>query len=194
MTFLLRLISFSLLALVIGIGSAWYMIDNGAFFATSSIGPWQTWSNEGRLDADPYTRARMARSGRLPVTGSTALYFTASEDSEGSRLSSECDYEISGRPINSLWWSIAAYDGEGQFIRNKAERYSFNSKNIALLPDGSFKIRLAPKARPGNWLPSDEADDPMLILRVFRPQNNAEAGSRDTRAEILPSITRLDCG
>jgi len=193
-TFLIRLIGFSLLALVIGIGSAWYMVDNGAFFTTSSIGPWQTWSNEGRLDADPYTRARMARSGRLPVTGSTALYFTADADSEGGRLSAECDYEIAGRPINALWWSIAAYDGQGEFIRNKADRHSFNSKNITLLPDGSFRIRFAPKARPGNWLPSADADDPILMLRVFRPQNTAEAGSQDTRAEILPSIRRLDCG
>lgn len=193
MNFLIRLIGFSLLALVAGIGSAWYMIDNGAFFSTTSIGPWVTWSNEGRLDADPYTRARMSRSGRLPVTGSTALYFTAVTDSEGDTLSAECDYEIAGRPFNALWWSIAAYDGEGQFIANKAGRHAFNSKNITLLPDGSFRIRLAPKARPGNWLPSGDVDSPMLMLRVFKPQNTAEAGSQDTRAEILPVIRRLDC-
>lgn len=183
----------SALSLFIGIGSAWLMIEEGAFFTTSKAGPWKTWTNEGRLDADPYTRARMARRGGLPVTAATALYFIADEDSEGYSLDPSCDYEIVGRPFNALWWSIAAYQDGGRLIENKAERYAFNSKNTAVFPDGGFRIRFAPSARPGNWLPSTGADDPILMLRVFRPQNAAEAGDRDTRPEILPAINRVDC-
>ncbi|MDX2264586.1 MAG: DUF1214 domain-containing protein [Hyphomicrobiales bacterium] len=194
MKVLLKIVGFGLLALVVGVGSAWRLIDDGAAFNVSQVGPWKTWPSESRLDADPYTRARMARSGQLPVTSSTALTFTAREDSDGDALSPECDYEIAGRPFNALWWSIAAFDDAGAPIKNKAERHAFNSKNIALLPDGSFRVRLAPRARPGNWLPTADADGLMLTLKVLKPQNAAEAGSRETRSEILPVIRRIACG
>ncbi len=193
MTFLIKLFAFAALSLVIGIGSAWYVIDNGAFFVTHTAGPWKSWQNEGRLEADPYTRAHMARSGRLPVTAATAFYFTATRDSDGHKLNGECDYEIAGRPFNALWWSIAAYDSKGQVIPNKADRHSFNSKNIALLPDGSFRIRLAPKARPGNWLPTRDDKRILLLLRVIKPLNASDTESGMPKAHLLPVIKRVDC-
>src|SRR5690606_40202050 len=57
-------------ALILGIGSAWYMIEHGSLLTTARIGPWKSWLSEGNPNADPYTRAHLARSGRLPLTRS----------------------------------------------------------------------------------------------------------------------------
>ena len=70
-------------ALLLGIGSAWYMIDHGSPLTTGRIGPWASWVSEGNPVADPYTKAHLARSGRLPLTSTIARYFVANSDSEG---------------------------------------------------------------------------------------------------------------
>ena len=63
-------------ALVLGIGSAWYMIERGSPLTTVRAGPWKSWLSEGNPNADPYTRAHLARSGRLPLTSTAARYFS----------------------------------------------------------------------------------------------------------------------
>ncbi len=73
-------------ALILGIGSAWYMIEQGSLLTTTRIGPWKSWLSEGNPNADPYTRAHLARSGRLPLTSTAARYFAADTDSSGRSL------------------------------------------------------------------------------------------------------------
>ncbi len=43
-------------ALMLGIGSAWYMIERGSPLTTTKVGPWASWISEGNPNADPYTR------------------------------------------------------------------------------------------------------------------------------------------
>ena len=50
---------------------------------TTKVGPWSGWISEGNPHADPYTRAHVARSGRLPLTSTVARYFVARTDSAG---------------------------------------------------------------------------------------------------------------
>ena len=85
-------------ALILGIGSAWYMIERGSMLTTTRIGPWTSWVSEGNPKADPYTRAHLARSGRLPLTSTAARYFMADTDSRGSGLTAGCEYAIFGAP------------------------------------------------------------------------------------------------
>ncbi len=192
MPVLLKFFAFAALSLVLGLGSAWYMIDPGTALTTTRVGAWETWRREGMIDADPYTQARTARSGRLPVTTATALYFTARHDDDGYTLTSGCDYEIIGRSINSLWWSITLYDSNGDLIANKAERHSFNSQNISLQSNGEFRIAVSSAVKPGNWLPSGRNNDLILMLRVIRPVNAART-TRTREPESLPQIKRIDC-
>ena len=58
-----------------GLGSAWYMVEAGSRLTTRSYGPWSTWIAAGRPDADPYTRARVARNGLLPIASTLELTF-----------------------------------------------------------------------------------------------------------------------
>src|SRR5689334_20338042 len=90
---------FAGLSLVLGLGSAYYMINDGFALVVGPAGPWKTWINAGGLAADPYTRAHIARSGDLPITSASGLTFFASTDSDGGRLRSYCDYEIIARPL-----------------------------------------------------------------------------------------------
>lgn len=182
-------------ALLLGIGSAWYMIERGSILTTTRIGPWMSWLSEGNPNADPYTRAHLARSGRLPLSSTAARYFMASTDSSGSHLSPQCEYRISGAPLNARWWSLALYDSNGSIIPNPSNRYSFNSEEAIRRSDGSYEIHLSRTARPGNWLPSgtDPYRNLRLLLRVYGPRVTDASGIGQIPAENLPKIERLRC-
>jgi hypothetical protein len=188
-----KLLFFATFSLVLGLGSARYMVENGASFTTQRAGPWQFWYNEGRSDADPYTRARMARSGRLPVTAASALFLTATTDTDGGRLTSGCSYEIIARPIPAQWWNITLFDSQGGLIPNKAERYSYNSESLTLPTSGAYRIYLSSKARGGAWLPSGENKSLMLVMNIVRPQSVADASTGRLRPEFLPEIRKTGC-
>lgn len=182
-------------ALILGIGSAWYMIEHGSMLTTARIGPWKSWLSEGNPNADPYTRAHLARSGRLPLTSTAARYFVASSDSRGSSLSAGCEYAIVGLPLNARWWSIALYDEYGSLVPNPSERYSFNSEETIRRADGGFRINLSRNARPENWLPSgtDPSRSLMLVLRVYGSRDTDISGIGQIPYERLPKIERIRC-
>ena len=183
------------MALILGIGSAWYMIERGSILTTTRVGPWESWLSEGNPNADPYTRAHLARSGRLPLTSTAARYFVANTDSGGSSLSAACEYSIVGAPLNARWWSIALYNESGSLIPNRSKRYSFNSEEAIRRADGSFHINLSHTARPENWLPSgnDSSRNLTLVLRVYGARDTDISGIGQIPPESLPTIERIRC-
>lgn len=189
----LNLLFIFIASLAIGLGSAWYMIEEGSALTTSRIGPWSVWRSAGKPDADPYTKAYMARAGRLPINATTALYFFAESDETGAPLDSECEYVVEGRPLNAAWWSLAVYDGTGRLIPNKAGRHSFNRTDVARRADGSFRIVLARSARPGNWLPSAHQGSLRLVLRAYGLRDANSILSPQIAEENLPTIRKVLC-
>ena len=183
---------FAGLSLVLGLGSARYLIDDGFALVVSRAGPWKTWVNAGNLLADPYTRAHIARSGQLPITSGSGLTYFANTDSDGGWLSSSCDYEIVARPFAALWWTIAVFDEDGKLIPNKAARHAFSSQSLTILPDGTQRITLAPAARPGHWLPSGDGHDLTLVLRIIRPLTVSQQGE-SVSPQNMPVINRVSC-
>jgi hypothetical protein len=183
-----------IVALMFGIGSAWYMIERGSPLTTAKVGPWSGWVAEGNPNADPYTRAHVARSGRLPLTSTVARYFTARTDSSGWALSSSCEYVIEGGPINARWWSLAVYDDTGGLIDNPSGRHSFNSEEMLRHADGSYRVYLSREVRPENWLPSGAEDrNLVLMLRVYSPRESDASGVGLVPGERLPKIERKSC-
>jgi len=191
---LLNLLFIFIIALILGLGSAWYMIDEGSALTTSRVGPWSVWRSAGKPDADPYTKAHMARAGRLPITATSALYFFADGDETGNSLLSTCEYVVEGRPLNAAWWSLAVYDGTGRLIPNKADRYSFNRTDVARRVDGSFRIVLAQSARPGNWLPTAEQGSLKLVLRAYDLRDADSVLDKAAAERGLPTIRKVVCG
>lgn len=179
---------FAGIALFGGIGSSWYMIEFGSPLTSVKAGPWVSWPAAGTPGADPYTRARMARHGSLPISGTIARIWEARTDNSGQRLHSSCDYAVVGRGLNEGWWTIAVYDDSGRLIPNPADRYAFNSSTIMRSPDGSFHISLARDARPGNWLPTGGAGRITVVLTLLEAGDGL--GSDGTG---LPQIERVTC-
>lgn len=192
---LIQLMALFIAALVLGITSAWYMIERGSFLTTKRVGPWASWVSEGNPNADPYTKAHLARSGRIPMTSTSARYFTARTDNDGYLLTSNCDYLLQGSALNARWWSIAAYDEHGSVLANPSERYSFNSDELLRRNDGTYRIALARNARPENWLPSGSGPDHniVLMLRVYGPRETDSEGIGDIPDDRLPQIERVSC-
>jgi hypothetical protein len=191
MPFLRRFMLFSVIALTLGLGSAWRTVSHGFFAATNRYGPWALWFREGTAEADPYTQAHTARQGVLPITTASELVFTATRDSGGSHLNGNCTYEIRGLSVPALWWDIAAFKADGEAMSGKTGRAGFSSANLLAAPDGSFKIRLSPGVQPGNWIPAERGDKIVLrlsILRPLHPENLLTSGTG-----ILPEITLLEC-
>ncbi len=182
-------------ALLLGIGSAFYAIRNGVPYATNKTGPWISWPNEGHPDADVYTHAHIASSGRLPITSTAARYFLARTDDSGRPLTSSCQYLLIGEPLDARWWSLALYDGNGMLIANPSDRYSFNSSDILRRSDGSYHVILARNARPENWLSTGVQPKRrlQLLLRVYDPKQTNRIGIGLINLDRLPKIERQSC-
>jgi len=186
--FIGNLALFAGIALIGGISSSWYMIEVGTGLTTVKNGPWVSWPTAATPDADPYTRARAARRGSLPLSGNIARVFEALTDNTGQRLQSSCDYAVVGRGLTDGWWSIAVFDDQGHWIPNPAERYAFNSSTIARSADGSFVVTLARDARPGNWLPTSGAGRLTLVLTLLEFDDPAVKDGAG-----LPDIQKVAC-
>jgi hypothetical protein len=186
-----NLVVFAALALGGGFGTAWYTIEWGSRFSTRSFGPWTVWPTAGRPEADPYTRAHIARTALLPLSSTLELTYSAYTDSAGSRLSSSCDYAIVVDGLDSTWWSVAAYAGQGQLIQNTAERYGFNTSTVMREPDGRAVIMLARDARPGNWLPISGSR--LTIVLTVQDAAWAAAAQDAGTPKPLPDIQKLAC-
>ena len=193
MRVLFKLLTFSAAGLLLGLGSAWYMITHGSALTLQKVGPWTSWVKAGNPEADPYTRAHFSRSGRLPITSTSARYYVAHLDSSGSRLDAECEYVISGSAIPSSWWSLAVYDESGGIIPNKAQRYTYNKNNLSLQENDSYEIRLSPYARSGNWIPLAGSGDIQLVLRIYRLETTEDLIKEQEAEDILPVIRRIGC-
>ncbi len=190
MNLIANILTFLIISLVTGLGSAWYLVNSGPDFTAVSEGPWETWNRVGRTIADPYTRAHITRSGRLPVMSKSLLYFTTVHDSAGRKIDAECDYTIIGDDPRGKWWSIAAYDGAGNLMTNPAARHAFNASNVLRDPVGRYKIAISRYPTPGNWLPVDSEYQVRLILRLH--MHATETRTADTTYG-LPEIRRVLC-
>ena len=172
-------------ALLLGIGSAWYMIEQGSPLTTTKVGPWASWIALGNPTADPYTKAHLARSGRLPLSSTVARYFVARTDGAGHGLTSGCEY-LDHRLADQCAVVVdrRSMTKMASLIENASNRYSFNNEEALRHADGSFRIRVARTARPENWLPSGDDTDRnlMLMLRIYAP--------RDTDARRRPHSRR----
>lgn len=185
---------FTGIVLIGGLGSSYYMVTSGSALTTRDVGPWSTWKNEGRSDADPYTRAHFARSGTLNLTTEIAQTYLASKDSDGMALHSSCEYQIKGDQLEANWWSITVFNDHGELIVNPSDRYTFTSDTVAISPDGKFTVTLARDARPGNWLPTAGAGSLTLAMTLLDAHTVIEGDTEAEDAPInLPTIKRVSC-
>jgi hypothetical protein len=177
------------LGLLAGAGAAVHAVRAGFADGTLASGPWQTGRDFGSVDASALVRARVALSGLLALPRSEAMYFTARTDSAGAALDGRSCYAIRGGRFDARWWSITLYDRAGYLVANPWSRHSVGSAALAPGTD-AWTIAVAPDEQPGLWIPSTNAPEFDLTLRLYHP--GAELRDAPERS-AMPEIARLEC-
>jgi hypothetical protein len=180
-----------LLAALIGLGATYFALTHGAAFGAIRLGAWTAWPKTGTPDIDPYARASIARTGELPVGVGDGVAFFARTDDAGYALDGRCDAVVSGTTPQARYWTMTLYDPEGRLVANSIGRQGFTSQEIVRRSDGSFEITMAPRARPGNWLPTGGIERYVLVLRLY--DTPVGVATRTGHEAPMPAIMQRGC-
>jgi hypothetical protein len=184
------LFSFAVAA-IFGLGLTQFALTRGTAFGAITIGAWTAWPKTGTSDIDPYARAAIARSGELPIGSGDGVAFFASTDDAGRPLDGRCMVTVAGTTPAARFWTLTLYDLDGRLVPNAADRYGFTSQEISRRADGTFEIVLAPRARPGNWLPTGGIDRYVVVLRLY--DTPVGVATRTAKDAPMPAIAAGAC-
>jgi hypothetical protein len=152
----------------------------------------------GDFGTNDRLRARTALGGLAALGEEEAMYFHATADSSGARLTGENAYRWrvppGGIPCDAFW-SLTMYmaepDGRFFLADNPIHRYAIGDRTRGLVrnPDGSLDILIQKAAPTGplaaNWLPAPSG--PLrLALRAYLPKREL----RERRWRV-PGLTRV---
>jgi hypothetical protein len=188
---LLGLVFAFAVAIMVGLGTTWFALTQGAAFGAITIGAWTAWPKTGTADVDPYARAAIARNGELPIGSGDGVAFFALADDRGQPLDGRCDVTLRGATPQARFWTLTLYDREGQLIANSVDRQGFTSQEIVRQADGSFVIVAAPRTRTGNWLPTGGVERYVLVLRLY--DTPVGVATRASREAPMPAIAVERC-
>ena len=184
------LFTFAVAALV-GLGATWLTVTRGVAFGAVTLGAWTAYPKAGTRGIDPYARAAVARTGVLPLGSGDGVAFLARADDTGHPLDGRCEVAVRGLTPTARFWTLTLYGADGALVANAVGRYGFTSQEVVRQADGSFDVTIAPRVRPGNWLPSGGVERYQLILRLYdTPVGVATRAGRET---AMPSINGRRC-
>lgn len=158
--------------------------DLAAVNATS--GQWEQFhSSIGVYGNDYQRRAIIARYGLAANPREDAVYISAHHDDRGRPLHSNERYSMhfgtDRLPPAEFFWSITAYDSDGQFMDNPWSKYGVRSKDaLHYNRDGSLDLEFGPNP-PGstpeaNWVPTT-GDRFTVTLRLYGPNAEVLSGA-----------------
>jgi hypothetical protein len=180
-----------LIATAVGLGATWMTATRGTDLGTLTIGAWTARPRIGTTEINPYTRATVVRSGELPLGTGDGIAFIATADDTNRPLDGRCDITVSGVTPPARFWTLTLYDTKGHLVANALQRYGFTSEEIVRNSDGSFVIRLAARARSGNWLPTGGIERYQLMLRLY--DTPVGIATRTQRDAPMPTIATAGC-
>lgn len=191
MRFLAGLLFSLVIAAAVGLGATFFALNRGLAFGEVTIGAWSAWPKTGTTDIDPYARAVIARSGELPIGSGDGVAFFARTDDQKRPLDGRCDVVITGNTPQARYWTLTLYDRAGHLVGNAANRYGFTSQEAVRKSDGSFTIVVAPRTRPGNWIPSGAVERYVLVLRLY--DTPFAVATQAGREVTMPAIEVQSC-
>jgi hypothetical protein len=180
-----------ILAAAIGLGSTWVALTRNTGFGTLQIGAWTARPKTGTADIDPYSRAAIARTGALPVAIGDGVTFVARTDDSGRTLDGRCSTVLNGTTPAARFFTLTLYDADGRLVANSLERQGFTSEELVRRQDGSFEVEVAPRARPGNWLPTGGVERYILVMRFY--DTSVGVATRAEREAPMPSVKMGSC-
>lgn len=191
MAFFVKALLVCTVGLAAGLAASAYALSGLSPFDRVRLGPWELEAHAGSVDVDPYTLARLGRSGEIPLAIGEGLQLIARVDDAGRRLDSRCTYNVGPRVPAARYWTLSVIDPQGWPIENPAERYGFRSSELLRAGDGSFVITVAADVQPGNWLPVGRPGPFALALRLYDTPLGATAGAIDKGT--APRVARVGC-
>jgi hypothetical protein len=180
-----------LLALGLGLGSAYWATNGDPPFGSLRLGPWQAWPRLGAPEADPYMRAIIARRSDVPLATGEGMGFTASTDSEGRTLDSACSYSIGPTAPAARVWTLTLYDQTGHLPATELGRRSFTSAEVLRDAQDRFSVALSREVQPGTWLQLPAGGPFTVALRLYDPPG---AAGTNLEEGDMPVIQRQGCG
>lgn len=187
---LLVLVSLSI-ALGLGGWSANWALEASGDVGTVTVGPWVANPYAGSPDADPYSKARLARLGNLPLGIGEGILFTAHRDSSDLPLRRQCQYRIAGHTPPTRIWTLTPYTPDGRLVQPGAGRSGWlTSHNLMRAEDNSFEVAIGPMARAGNWLATSGEGPLVLALALYDTPASASSGADSLS---LPAIELERC-
>lgn len=179
------------IGLVVGLWVTVLSLRNARGFDAATIGPWTVSEKAGAIDADPYTRAALERSGEIPLALGEGLQFVARTDDSGAALNPRCAYLVGRTTPPARYWTLSLIDPQGFPVENRTARYGFRSSEILRGADGGFAIAVSANAHAGNWLPIGSNGRFALALRLYDSPVSATAGAIEKDA--MPRIVKESC-
>lgn len=177
-------------AVVVGLGGTWFTLAASRGVQTVESGPWRAVIEIGGADANPYARSIVARRGSAPMLAAELISFTATRDSRGARLASQCVYELRGAPLETRLWTLAVLDEESAALPADGGLHVITSQGVLRNRDGSFEIVLSGRASPGNWLSTGRGQRFSLALRLYDTPLFASGGLAEIK---MPEIVPVRC-
>lgn len=179
------------IALVGGIYSAEFVTSKFEGFEQIKYGVWTAHPKLGTTNADAYSAARVARTGKIALGSAEGLSFIAGSDSDGSVLTGNCSYVVKGQTPAARYWTLQITD---TYLRalpaSNAAESSIHSGNVLRFQDGSFEINIASQPMPGNWLMANGNAPIFLILNLY---DTGIATSTGATSILMPTIIRKGC-
>jgi len=167
------------LSLALGMVLTQRSLRNGGPFDTSEVGAWMLTARAGAVDADPYTRASLTRSGEIPLGLGEGLKLLARTEDAGRTLDPRCTYRIAPRVPKSRFWTIEltpvslerAVTQPGRRLRDlgfgvAALRQLAPARSSATVSAGVAALRYGDQLPLGRRRPLDDAERHAGVLPV----------------------------
>ncbi|MET0258348.1 MAG: DUF1214 domain-containing protein [Methylobacterium sp.] len=191
MRFLVLTLLVIAIALGLGSWSAAYVLDRFESADTLVVGAWHADRTAGAPDADPYSKARLARSGNLGLGLGEGVAFQARTDSQGRELRRECTYRLEGAYPPARVATLAAYDfGGGLIAPGEGRPDRLVSLDWMREDDNSAVLRVSSQAQPGNWLATAGDGGFVLALTFYDSPISTDSGAAPI---AMPLIVRTGC-
>lgn len=183
------------LALAIAVGggaaSVGLVLNSQEGIGAVKVGSWTAFPDIGTPDADPYSKARVARDGILALGRAEGLSFIAERDSSGAPLKRECSYRVEGSLPVARFWTIHASDKAQIALKSGMRRDpDLHSLEVLRQPDNSVEIVVGAQPMPGNWLAVSGVGDMNLVLTLYDTPIASSTGLSDIE---MPRIVREQC-
>lgn len=186
-----QIVLVGVLGLALGLAATAFALSGPSPFDQVRLGAWSIEAHAGSAEADPYTRARLARSGEIPLATGEGLQLIARKDDDGRPLDARCVYRIGPRAPAARYWTLSLTDPQGFPVANPADRYGFRSSEILRDGAGDFVVTAAAEVQPGNWLPIGAPGPFALALRLYDLPLGATAAAIEPAT--VPRVKRVGC-